>query len=225
MRFSGESYVHIKSIRLGSWDIAWPLAIVVAAMLANASWAQVPDVTRIEEDWELDIGVPSPNSNAPQVTCLIAPVGNVESVYATFVLNHHDVPSFTAGGLQLQTWNGKTLLASKQHPDQAVLATPGETIRWTQVMRLASEGLVFEVINGVSTTWGAFGGEDALKTSVSTTLENLNGYNPTVSVSHSGVSYAANRVHSLVLKRVRAYSAAGLIAEDNNPRVIHSMDK
>jgi hypothetical protein len=217
--------MRVSSIRLGLWGIAWPLAIVVSAMLANASWAQAPDVTRIEEDWELVIGVPSPNSDAPQVTCLIAPVGNVESLYTTFIVNHHNVPSFIAGGLQLQTWNGKTLLASKRYPDQAVLTTPGETIRWTQVMRLTSDGLVFEVVNGASTTWGAFGAEGTIKTTVSTTLGNLNGYNPAVSVENSGVSYAANRVQSLVLKRVRAYGAAGLIAEDNSPRVVYSLNE
>ena len=217
--------MRVSSIRLGLWGIAWPLAIVLSAMLANTSWAQTPDVTRIEEDWELVIGEPSPSSDAPQVTCLIAPVGNVESLYATFIVNHHDVPSYTAGGLQLQTWDGKTLLDSQRYPDQALLTTPGEVIRWTQVMRITNEGMVFEVINGASTTWGAFGGEGTLKTTVSTTLDKLNGYSPVVSVEHSGVSYAANRVQSLVLKHVRAYGAAGLIAEDNNPRVVHSLDE
>jgi len=217
--------MRVSGIRVGLWSLAGLLAVVISAMLVNASWAQTTDVTRIEEDWELVITEPSPNSDAPQVTCLIAPVANVASLYATFIVNHHDVPYFIAGGLQQQAWNGKTLLASKRYPDQAVLTTPGETIRWTQVMRLADDGLVFEVVNGESTTWGAFGGEGTIKITVSTALTNLNGYNPAVSVEHSGASFAANRVQSLVLKRVRAYGAAGLITEDRTARVVHSLNE
>jgi hypothetical protein len=138
-------------------------------------------------------------------------------------VNNHDVPTFTAGGLQTQVWDGKTLLASKRAPNQAVLTTPGETVRWTQVMRLSSEGLIFEVINGTSTTWGNFGNDGTLKAALVVPLGDLNGYSPNVSVEHSGVSYAGNRVQSLVLKRVRAFSASELLGEDNNPRVVHTL--
>lgn len=213
------------NIYIRSWAIAWPLAILLSVSLAGVSWAQTPTVIQVQEDWELVIGTPSQTSDAPQVTCLISPVGNADSLHATFVVNHHDMPAFTAGGLQLQAWNGEEILASVRYPDQAVLNTPGETIRWTQVMKVGTEGLSFEVVNGTSTTWGAFGGQGTLKTIVSTTLENLNGYDPEVSVKNSGVSYAANRVQSLVLKRVRAYSATGLIGEDSNPRVVHSLNE
>jgi hypothetical protein len=211
------------SIHIRSWAI-WPLAILFSALVATSCWAQTPIVTQVQEDWELVIGTPSQNSDAPQVTCLISPVGNADSLHATFVVNHHDMPAFTAGGLQLQTWNGDEILASIRYPNQAVLNTIGETIRWTQVMRITAEGLVFEVVGGSSTTWGNFGGEGTLKLMVNTSLENLNGYDPAVSVKDSAVSYAGNRVRLLVLKRVRVYSATGLIGEDNNPRIVHSLN-
>lgn len=204
-----------------AWSLGWIPAIVISAFLANPSRLQAADVTRVEEDWELVIGTPSPNSDAPQVTCLISPVENAGSVYATFIVNHHDEPSFVAGGLQLQAWNGKEILASKRHADQAVLVTPGETIRWTQAMSVENGNLVFETLKGVSNTWGNFGAEGAIKVGVPTQLLNLNKYDPKVSIANSSVSFAANRVQSLVLKRVRTYSAAGLIAEDVNPRVVH----
>jgi hypothetical protein len=215
----------ISSSRLQVWAKRWPLAVVVLAALASMAWAQTSGIVRIEEDWEMVIGVPSANSDAPQVTCLISPLGNVDSYHATFIVNHHDVPSFVAGGLQLQVWNGEKLVASKRFPNQAVLAQPGETIRWTQVMRMTPDGLVFEVVAGTSQTWGAFGDENTLSLTVPMTPSDLSGYDPDVSVHQSGVSYAANRVQSLVLKRVRAYSAAGTSVEDTTSRVVHTLDK
>ncbi len=213
------------NIWLRPWLIGCAVAVVLVAVLAGPAFTETPNVTRVEEDWEMVVGTPSSNSDAPQVTCLISPVGNVDSFHATFVVNHHDVPTYTAGGLQLQSWNGETLLASKRFPNQAVLSLPGETIRWTQTMTLGEEGLVFEVVGGTSSTWGNFGGEGTLKLITSSSLANLNGYSPDVSVKQSGVSYAANRVQSLVLKRVRAYGDSGLLAEDANPRIVHSLNE
>jgi hypothetical protein len=171
------------------------------------------------------VGVPSATSDAPQVTCVISPVGNVASLHSAFVVNNHDVPTFVAGGLELQAWNDTALVGSQRFPNQAVLTTVGETIRWTQVMRLSEGKLIFEVVGGTSTTWGDFGGEGTLKVMVDTTLTDLNGYSPDISVEHSGVSYAANRVQSLVLKRVRVYTDAGLLTEDTNPRVVHALSE
>ena len=217
--------MRVSRIQLSMGGAICALASVVLATLAGSLWAQTPSVLRIEEDWELVIGTPEPSNNAPQVTTLFSPVGSVESVYSTFTLNHHDVPNFTPGGLQIQLWDGKKNLASKGHPNQELLATLGETIRWTQVMRLSDEGLIVEIINGTSTTWGNFGGDDSLKLVVPTQLLDLGQYDPQVSVKHSSGSFAANRVQSLVLKSVRAYNATGLAGEDNTPRIVHSLNQ
>jgi hypothetical protein len=203
----------------------WALVLTIFAVSTCPAWGDLPNVTRIEEDWELVIAAPSPNSDAPQITCTVSPLRDVDSFHATFIVNNHDVPTFAAGGLQMQAWNGKTLLASKRAPNQAVLATPGETIRWTQVMRLTDDGLQFQVVNGSSTTWGNFGNDWTLQTTVDAGLANLNGYSPDISAQQSGVSYAGNRVQSLTLKRVRAYSANGLLGTDIKPRVVHSLDQ
>jgi hypothetical protein len=208
------------------WAIGlMPVVLVSIALVALAWGQQSAAITQIEEDWELVIGAPSANSDAPQVTCVISPAENVNGLYATFMVNHHDTPTFTAGGLQIQAWNGETLLATKRSPDQAVLNTPGETIRWTQVMRVTPDGLVFEVVNGPSTTWGAFGAEGSLAVTVPNAPANLNGYSAAVSAEHSGVSFAGNRVQSLVLKRVRAYAGSELLGTDANPRVVHSLSE
>jgi hypothetical protein len=155
----------------------------------------------------------------------MAPVANLDALYFTFLLNQRETPAFSAGGLQIQAWNGDNLVTDRQGSNQAVLSTQGETIRWTQVLRLTENGLVFEVLNGTSTTWGPFGGEGSLAIALNSQLVNLNGYDPAVSASHSGVSFASNRVQSLKIRSVRTYSAGGLIAEDNNPRVVHSLNE
>ncbi len=212
---------HRNSASTGFWAVRWLAAAAILAATASTAWAEERSIVRIEEDWELVIGEPSPNSDAPQVICAISPLSDMNSYSATFVVNYHENPAFAAGGLQLQAWNGENLLASRRAPNQAVLATPGEVIRWTQVMKKTADGVEFEVLNGSSTTWGSFGGEGTLKLPIAAPIPDLNGYSLENSVKHSGVGYAGNRVQSLVLKRVRAYTDEGLLAEDANPRVVH----
>ena len=75
-------------------------------------------------------------------------------------------------------------------------------------MTVDNGALTFEVINGESDTWGQFGGGD-LTFSVPTSLNKLNGYQPAVSIGESQVSYAENRVTSLVLTKLRWVKAKG----------------
>jgi len=91
-------------------------------------------------------------------------------------------------------------------------------------MRLADGNLVFEVTQGTSTTWGSFGGQGYLTASLNTTLAGLNAYHPAVSVAHSRIGYAANRVQSLVLKAVRLTTSAGQVLEDTTPRVVPAQE-
>jgi len=187
----------------------WPV-ISLLAVLFPVAWAGVasaqsaPAIVRVEEDWELIVGAADPATDAPQVTCVISPTGSVDSVHATFVVNEQSLPTYAAGGLQLQVWEGEVPLSDRRFPNGNVLSTAGEVIRWTQSLELNSGNLTFEITDGSSTTWGSFGGQGYLKSSLTTSLADLNGYDPSVSVAHSGVSYAANRVTWLALKSVRA---------------------
>ncbi len=179
-------------------------------------------VVAIEEDWELVVASPDPNSTAPQVSCTISPLSHVNSLHAAFELNHQSQPEFTAGGLQLQVWNDEQPLVSRKFPSPAVLAADNEVVRWTQVVRLDDGLLTFEITNGTSATWGNFGGQGDLKASLTTNLVNLNGYDPSISIENSGVAYAGNRVTKLVLTRIRATLATGEVIEDTTPRVVHT---
>ncbi len=214
---------YMLRIRLGT-------TLCLATAFAVLGWANValgddPVVVRVEEDWELVIGSTDTNSVAPQVTAVISPLCNVKSWYATFEVNARSLPTFSPGGLQLQTWQGGNSTSEKKFPGGGVLAQAGESICWTQSMELSDGTLTYEVTDGQSSTWGAFGGQGHLKGSVSTSLSNLNHYDPDVSVSNSGVGYAKNLVQSLTIKRVRVFLSSGAEVEDATERVVHTAEQ
>jgi len=198
-------------------------AIVVAAWLGvfvGARPALAVDIVRVEEDWELQVATPDPGSDAPQVTCLFSPTGDVRSVHAAFELNQRSLPSFSPGGLQLQLWNGEVPQGRAQAAATGIMGQPDEIVRWTQSMEIVGGVLKFAVTGGSSTTWGEFGGDGLLKIEVGSELTNLNQYDPQVSVDNTAVGYASNRVKSLVLKRIRVFTSTGDMAEDATPRPV-----
>ena len=210
------------SLRSGSGWLAIVLAGVAwGAAVLGSQEASAQTVVRVEEDWELVVSNPDTTVTAPQVTCTISPTADTEGLYAAFELNHRSQPSFSPGGIQIQVWNGDALLTARDWNTSNQLSTANETVRWTQTMTVTGTNLVFEVVNGSSTTWGAFGGEGYLKATVSAPLTNLNAYHPDVSVENSGVSYAGNRVASLVLREVRLVLSSGVVLRDTTPRTVH----
>ncbi len=201
---------------------------LAAAALMLVPWSAVQGeggsgIVRVEEDWELVVLEPNAAVYAPQVVTAISATDDVNSPYATFEINHRTQPSFAPGGLQIVGWHFEEPVVRKRFVNEGLMQTPGEVVRWTQVMRLNEGELTFEIINGTSQTWGAFGGSGSLKVSITTTLENLNGYSPAVSVANSGISFASNRVQRLAIKQVRWYTSAGLLATDESLRIVHEL--
>jgi hypothetical protein len=197
-------------------------AILSILLLPMALKAQTgPTVMKVEEDWELVLSEPSPANAAPQVTCSISPLGHFDGIYAALELNHGTLPSYTAGGLQLQAWNGESWLTVRDY-DNTTLQSSGEVVTWTTRMSLSAGKVTFFITNGNSTSWGAFGSGGNIKLSLITGLLNLNAYSPDLSVSNSGIGFGSQRVQSLKLKKVRYYDALGnLLSEDTTPRVVH----
>jgi hypothetical protein len=181
-------------------------------------------VVAIEEDWELVLKEPDEETEAPQVTCILAPSNSDHDVFAAFNINHKSYPAYDAGGLHLQLWDDDTPLDSATFASDALLKTNNEVISWTSRMRLDDGKLYFEIVSGSSTTWGDFGSSGALKVSFATEAENLNQYDPQTSVANSGVGYAGNRVASLKLKAVRKALHSGDVVEDNSPRTVYPHD-
>jgi hypothetical protein len=212
----------VRFARLWGFQSAMVFGAILGLLLLPAALkAQTSNVKKVEEDWELVLNEPSADLAAPQVTCSISPLGNFDGVYAALELNHGTLPDYTAGGLQLQAWNGESWLTVRDY-DNTTLQNTGEVVTWTSRMVLNDGLLTFRVANGNSTSWGAFGSGGNIKLSLITSLSNLNAYSPDLSVSHSGIGFGSQRVQSLKLKKVRYYDGSGnLLSEDTTPRVVH----
>lgn len=203
------------------WPVLLALSAVVFVWPVAAQALELAPVKAVEEDWELVINEPDAENAAPQVTCLMAPVDNADGVYSLMEVNHASLPDFSAGGLQLQVWSGEDWLTLRDHAD-FTLNYSGETVTWTRRMSLNAGKLNFSVINGNSDSWGTFGGTGFIKLSINSLLPELNLYNPEISKAQSGVSFGAQRVTSLKIKRVRYYGFDGsLLHTDNTERVVH----
>lgn len=199
--------------------LGWAMACDVQGEEADAS-----KIVRIEEDWQLVVDIPDPDTNAPQVTCVFAPTADVDFGYAEFDVNHHSQPAYVPGGLQLQVWSGGQPIIVNNDPDGGVISSPSESVSWTQSMALADGVLTFAVSNGQSRTWGTFGNDGRLQIRAGATLGDLSGYDTSVSVANSGIGYASNRVRSLKITAVRRYLADGRVLIDDTPHVVFEHD-
>jgi hypothetical protein len=173
-------------------------------------------VISVEEHWELKISQPESDRSAPQATMVMSPTAGLDGVHFLVELNHSSAPSYAPGGVQVQLWEGDELLQSHVAHDGTALDHGNETITWVQRMVLQDGKILFQVADGQSESWGAFGG-DELSLSTSTTLSWLNKYRPSVSLSESQVGYAENRVVSLVLTKLVWVTDDGEVHEQNAP--------
>jgi hypothetical protein len=217
--------ISLKMRALRIWRVALcPLAAVCVLSSGGLAPARAADVVRVEEDWVLVVGLPAPNLDAPQVSCGISPLGDFNSAYVVFNLNHRSQPIYIPGGLQLQVWTNGTPLLSDDDPDDEIMEQSGETVTWTQQLTVSNGIFTAAVVNGNSQTWGTFGGDGRLQASFQASFANLNAYSPNVSVANSGVSFAPNRVQSLTLQCVRYYTSDGQVTQDNQVRTVYSGD-
>jgi hypothetical protein len=80
--------------------------------------------------------------------------------------------------------------------------------------------LIVQVLNGSSTSWGKFGGKAGLVVSASTSLSNLNSYDPNVTVANTGIDYGSQRVDKLVLRKIRVFTDNKKSVEQAIERVV-----
>src|SRR5205823_5005504 len=136
--------------------------------------------------------------------------------FFVFNLNYRESPSFAPGGIEVQLWSGDQMLSASTK-GTALLSTTGETITWTQTIKLASGSISFAIDSGKSTTWGKFGQGQQLNvtSSFTTSLNSLSQYTPANTVTNSGVGWEPNRVTSMKLVQVRYYAGGKLLSTDN----------
>jgi hypothetical protein len=196
----------------------WLLACGVWLCEGSQTAQAAAPITRIEEDWQIELDQPDPDTIAPQILNVISPTSSLTGKYAIFELNHRTCGDYGPGGVQLQTWDGDALKNFTSPNFYDILATPNETITYTLGMSLQFGLLKFEVKNGSSTTWGNFGGGSALRLWTTTNLSAFSTYDPAKTVENSGIGFASHRVVRFVLKEVRYYADDTLIATDPTDR-------
>lgn len=191
-----------------NWRIAWATQWTIAVCLvigaiqsASAQTTESPKIIQIEEYWEMAIGEPDVQLSAPQATMVMSPQDNLDGQYFLFTINHRSVPSYEPGGMQVQLWNSDDAVAAESFT-AGPLDQTGDVIQWVQRLKVDNGTLSFEVVDGTSNSWGGFGGSGSLAFATPTSLGDLNGYRPAVSIGESQVSYAGNRVQRLLLKKL-----------------------
>jgi hypothetical protein len=189
------------------------------AFTAAAQDAAVP-YDRIEEDWEIVVTEPDPDTHAPQLINVMSPTGDLSEDYGVLELNHCTQPEYVEGGLQLQFWSDEEYQLNYTPQPSLLLAIPAETIRYTVAMSIENGHLKFRVKNGSSTSWGNFG-NDSFVVSRPARRPNLSNYSTAVSTSKSRVAFAAHRVEKFSLKRVRYYFNNELVKTDETVRQVH----
>jgi hypothetical protein len=179
-------------------------------------------VESVEEDWSLVVGTPDKANNAPGVKMIMSPQADLLGYSADYNINFHkqgNPDAYIPGGYGIDLCDPtKSSPINVASTNGAFLNTPGETLTWTQRLRLSRGNLTFSLRNTSSTTWGTING---MVLSVSTTcpLADLSAYDPTQSVANSGPIWWRDRVTSLTLTQVRYYDVArNLLSTDSTVR-------
>ena len=174
----------------------------LALYLAAPVWADSPTILQIEEHWELRVGEPDSERSAPQATMVMSPYDELDGVFFMFTLNHRSLPAYSPGGMQVQLWDGDSIVATADGDAQDAMSQTNDVVRWTQRLKIDDGTLSFEVVDGSSSSWGEFGNDGTLKFTSPSSLEGLNDYRPAISLTESQVGYAGNRVQALVLTKL-----------------------
>ena len=196
------------------------LFTALVTCLAHPTSAEEP-IYRLEESWEIKIRAADSDIQAPQVTTVMTPDSQQNGHYFVFNLNHATQPEFSGGSMQVHCWQFDELFAYNLPLEFGFLRPGEESVTWTQCLELRDGNLIYTITDGSSRTWKDFGGEEALRISMPSSLQNLNGYSSDETVSGSEVGFAGNRVDRLVLKSVKYYGKHGLVKQTFDPVVVH----
>jgi hypothetical protein len=195
---------------------------LVPALGSHAIHRDDPAIDRIEEDWQLVIQSTDVPSAGPQITTTMCPGPLEDHPDVNFYLNYREGAQFFPGGLQIEVFEGQDTVTTTSSRNES-LATDGETISWTQRLSLSAGTVAYQVQSGKSTTWGDFGAED-LSVAFTSSLTDLAGYSPDISISKSGVGWQSNHVTSMKLVQIRYYSGDTLVKTDSTARAVHPSD-
>lgn len=163
---------------------------------------------RIEEDWELVLATPDGQAGSPQIEFQMKPEPN-SSLTGMFLINYHDTPAYTAGGVQIQMWDRDINIATADFP-ASTLSDPDEAIPFTLYMDRSTGNLRYGVCAGHSTAWGDLsGGSEEICVEVPDNATSFPKYDTGFSLRNTEIVFGATRIKSLRLKEVRKYYTKG----------------
>lgn len=197
--------------RFRALPIAGAFLLVNFLSAAPSSDAAEPVVYRVEEDWEMVLIEPDAAIHSPQLTFFTSPNRHNSECYFQLQLNHAADQYFSGGGFQVAAVRAEKQLDYNRSDIFEAFSTDQQTVRWTSVMAVINDELLFAVKDGYGDDWGAFGGPDYLVRMPAESLKDLAGYDPARSLETVDIGFGRNRVASLVLKRVRLYYNDGEI--------------
>lgn len=169
---------------------------------------------RIEEDWELVLATPDGEAASPQIALQMKPESS-SPLTGMFLINYHDTPAYTAGGVQIQMWDRNTNVATADYP-ASTLTTQDEVIPFTLYMDRSTGNLRYGVCGGSCITWGDLAAapeEIGVETPDNST--SFPQYDSAFSLRNAEIVCGATRVKSLRLLEVRKYYATrnGYVAD------------
>ncbi len=164
---------------------------------------------KIEEVWEMVVNEPDPANYSPQVTFFTSPSANIDHSYFQLQLNYAADEGFSPGGFHVAAVQGGEILDEARSDTRRTLATDGDLIRWTSVMAVVQDKVLFAVKDGHGEEWGYFGGPDYLVKIVQSPVTDLSEYHPQHSLDTVDIGFGANRVASITLVEVRCFYTDG----------------
>ncbi len=183
----------------------------VLSMLTLSARGDEPAIWKIEEDWEMVISEPDPSIYSPQVTFFTSPSTEIGDTYFQLQMNYEADTGFSAGGFHVAAVQGDSIVDEERSDSRITLATNNDRIRWTNVMAVVENKLLFAVKDGHGDEWGDFGGPEYLVRLVPAPVEDLSRYHHQQSLDSVDIGFGANRVQSVTLRRVRVFHTNGVV--------------
>ncbi|MDA8697263.1 hypothetical protein N9M41_02220 [Rhodopirellula sp.] len=185
------------------------LCTICELLAVGAVCGSEPDVWKIEEDWELETYQSDPVIISPQITFFTVPDNRDSSTYFQLQMNYAADDSFSAGGFHVAAIRNDDSIDEERSEQQIALSFNSDLLKWTNVMAVVNNEVLFAVKDGIGQEWGDFGGPEYLVRIGQTSITDLRFYDHQLSVESVDVGFGKNRVSSIKLKRVRLFRIDG----------------
>ncbi|TWU34364.1 hypothetical protein [Novipirellula artificiosorum] len=182
---------------------------VLAVATLGSSKASDPSIFKVEEVWEMVVNEPDPANISPQITFFLSPSTDIDDCYFQLQMNYEADDDFSGGGFHVGAIDHGKMIDEARSGTHRVLATKGDHVRWTNVVAVVNNKLLFAVKDGLGAEWGGFGGPEYLVTIPSSPVTDLSAYDPQQSLDAIDIGFGANRIDRVTLVEVRVFYSDG----------------